>query len=57
MVMAHSADDHAAIEKGIIEIEKLLEKPDAAGAIALVTDVLAKYNATHAALLKEARSK
>jgi hypothetical protein len=56
LVRAHSADDDAAIEKGMIEIEKLLEKPDVAGVTALVKDVLVKYNATHAALLKEARS-
>jgi hypothetical protein len=40
----------------MIEIEKLLEKPDVAGVTALVKDVLVKYNAAHAALLKEARS-
>jgi hypothetical protein len=57
MVKAHSADDRAAIEKGMIEIEKLLEKPDVAGAAVVARDVLAKYNATHAALLKEARNK
>jgi hypothetical protein len=54
---ARSADDHAAIEKGMIEIGKLLETPDAAGATAAVKDVLAKYQGTHAALLKEARAK
>jgi hypothetical protein len=57
LVKAHSADDEAAIENGMIEIEKLLEKPDVAGVTALLKDLLAKYNATHAALLKEARSK
>ena len=57
LVKAHSADDKAAIEKGMIEIEKLLEKPDVAGVTALLKDLLAKYNATHTALLKEARSK
>jgi len=57
MVKAHAADDYAAIEKGMIEIEKLLEKPDVDGATALVKEVLAKYQPTHNALLKEARSK
>jgi hypothetical protein len=57
MVQAHSAEDHAAIEKGMIEIAKLPEKGDGDGATALIRDMLAKYNATHAALLKEARSK
>jgi hypothetical protein len=57
MVRAHSVDDLAAIEKGMIEIKQLLEKPDVAGATALARDVMTKYNATHAALLKEARSK
>jgi hypothetical protein len=59
MVKAHSADDYVAIEKGMIEIEKALmpEKPDVAAATALVTGVMAKYNVTLAALVKEARSR
>jgi hypothetical protein len=59
MVKAHSADDYVAIEKGMIEIEKALmpEKPDLAAATALVNAVMAKYNATLAALAKEARSR
>jgi len=57
LVKAHSADDDAAIEKSMVEIEKLLEKADVAGVTALVKNVLVTYNATHAALLKEARSK
>jgi hypothetical protein len=59
MVKAHSADDYVAIEKGMIEIEKALmpEKPDLAAATALVNGVMAKYNATVAALVKEARSR
>ena len=52
-----AAADYAAIEKGMIEIDKLLEKPDVDAATALVKEVLAKYQATHNALLKEARSK
>jgi hypothetical protein len=59
MVKAHSADDYVAIEKGMIEIEKALmpEKPDVAAATALVNGVMTKYNATLAALMKEARSR
>ena len=59
MVKAHSADDYVAVEKGMIEIEKALmaEKPDVAAATALVNGVMAKYNATLAALAKEARSR
>src|SRR5262249_35585577 len=57
MVKAHGADDYAAIEKGMIQIEKLLPKPGVDGATALVKEVLAKYQSTHNALLKEARSK
>jgi hypothetical protein len=58
MVKAHSADDYVAVEKGMIEIEKALmpEKPDVAATTALVSGVMAKYNATVAALAKEARS-
>jgi tetratricopeptide (TPR) repeat protein len=59
MVKAHSADDYVAIEKGMIEIEKALmpEKPDVAAATALVNGVMAKYNATVTALMREARSR
>jgi hypothetical protein len=58
MVKAHSSDDYVAIEKGMIEIETALmpEKPDVAAATALVNSVMAKYNATVTALMKEARS-
>jgi hypothetical protein len=59
MVKAHSADDYVEIEKGMIEIEKLLmpEKPDVAAATALVNGVMARYNATVTELVKEARSR
>jgi tetratricopeptide (TPR) repeat protein len=59
MVKAHSADDYVAIEKAMIEIENALmpEKPDVAAATALVNGVMAKYNVTVAALMKEARSR
>jgi hypothetical protein len=59
MIKARSADDYVAIEKGMIEIEKALmpEKPDVAAATAVVNDVMAKYNANLAEVVKEARSR
>jgi hypothetical protein len=59
MVKAHSADDYVAIEKDMIAIEKELmpPKPDVAAATALVNGVMARYNATVAALVKEARNR
>jgi hypothetical protein len=59
MVKAHSADDYVAIEKAMIEIENALmpEKPDVAATTALVNGVMAKYNATLVALVKEARNR
>ncbi len=59
MIKARSADDYVAIEKGMIEIEKALmpEKPDVAGVTALVNGVMAKYNASLAEVVKEARSR
>jgi len=59
MIKARSADDYVAIEKGMIDIEKALmpEKPDAAAVTALVNDVMAKYNANLAEVVKEARSR
>jgi hypothetical protein len=48
-----------AIEKDMIAIEKELTppKPDVAAATALVNGMMAKYNATVTALVKEARSR
>jgi len=59
MIKARSADDYVAIEKGMIDIEKALmpEKPDVAAVTALVNDVMAKYNANLAEVVKEARSR
>jgi len=59
MIKARSADDYVAIEKGMIEIEKVLmpEKPDVAEVTALVNGVMAKYNANLAEVVKEARSR
>jgi hypothetical protein len=59
MVKAHSADDYVAIERDMIAIEKELAppKPDVAAVTALVNGVMARYNATLAALVKEARSR
>jgi hypothetical protein len=59
LIKARSGDNYVAIEKGMIEIEQALmpEKPDAAKVTALVNDVMAKYNASLAEVMKEARSK
>jgi len=59
MIKSRSADDYVAIEKGMIEIEKALmpDKPDVAGATALVNGVMAKYNVTVTEMVKEARSR
>jgi hypothetical protein len=59
LVKARSDDNYVAIEKGMIEIEQSLmpEKPDLAKVTALVNDVMAKYNASLAEVVKEARSK
>jgi hypothetical protein len=59
LIKARSADNYVAIEKGMIEIEQALmpEKPDLAKVTALVNDVMAKYNASLAEVVKEARSK
>jgi tetratricopeptide (TPR) repeat protein len=59
LVKARSDDNYVAIEKGMIEIEQALmpEKPDPAKVTALVNDVMAKYNASLAEVMKEARSK
>ena len=59
MIKARSADDYVAIEKGMIDIEKALmpDKPDVAEVTALVNGVMAKYNASLAEVVKEARSR
>jgi tetratricopeptide (TPR) repeat protein len=59
LVKARSADAYVAIEKGMIEIEQALmpDKPDAARVTALVNDVLARYNAALAEVVKEARGR
>jgi hypothetical protein len=59
LIKARSGDNYVAVEKGMIEIEQALmsEKPDPAKVTALVTDVLAKYNASLAEVVKEARSR
>jgi hypothetical protein len=59
LIKARSDDNYVAIEKGMIDIEQALmpEKPDAAKVTALVNDVMAKYNASLAEVMKEARSK
>jgi hypothetical protein len=59
LIKARSADDYVAIEKGMIQIEQALAapKPDVAQTTALVNDVMAKYNANLAEIVKEARSR
>ena len=59
LVKARSADNYVAVEKGMIEIEQALmpDKPDVAKVSALVNEVMAKYNASLAEVMKEARSK
>ncbi len=59
LIKARSADAYVAIEKGMIEIEQALmpDKPDVAKATALVNDVMSKYNAALAEVVKEARSR
>jgi tetratricopeptide (TPR) repeat protein len=59
LVKARSSDNYVAVEKGMIEIEQALmpDKPDVAKVTALVNEVMAKYNASLAEVMKEARSK
>jgi hypothetical protein len=59
LIKARSDDNYVAIEKGMIDIEKALmpEKPDVAKVTALVNEVMAKYNASLAEVMKEARAK
>jgi hypothetical protein len=59
LIKARSDDNYVAIEKGMIEIEQALmpEKPDLAKITALVNDVMSKYNASLAEVMKEARSR
>jgi hypothetical protein len=59
LVKARSEDNYVAVEKGMIEIEQALmpDKPDVAMVSALVNEVMAKYNASLAEVMKEARSK
>jgi hypothetical protein len=59
LIKARSSDNYVAVEKGMIEIEQALmpDKPDVAKVSALVNEVMAKYNASLAEVMKEARSK
>jgi hypothetical protein len=59
LIKARSSDNYVAVEKGMIEIEQALmpDKPDVAKVTALVNEVMAKYNASLAETMKEARSK
>jgi hypothetical protein len=59
LIKARSSDNYVAVEKGMIDIEQALmpDKPDVAKVSALVNEVMAKYNASLAEVMKEARSK
>jgi tetratricopeptide (TPR) repeat protein len=59
LIKARSEDNYVGVEKGMIEIEQALmpDKPDLAMVSALVNEVMAKYNASLAEVMKEARSK
>jgi hypothetical protein len=59
LIKARSDDNYVAVEKGMIEIEQALmpDKPDVAKVTALVNEVMSKYNASLAEVMKEARSK
>jgi hypothetical protein len=59
LIKARSSDNYVAVEKGMIEIEQALtpDKPDVAKVTALVNEVMAKYNASLAEVMKEARSR
>jgi hypothetical protein len=56
---ARSSDNYVAVEKGMIEIEQapMPDKPDVGNVSALVNEVMAKYNASLAEVMKQARSK
>jgi hypothetical protein len=59
LIKAGSYDNYVAVEKGMIDIEQALmpDKPDVAKITALVNEVMSKYNASLAEVVKEARSK
>jgi hypothetical protein len=59
LIKARSADAYVAIEKGMIEIEKALmpDKPDVDKVTALVNDVMNRYNAALAEVVKDARAR
>jgi hypothetical protein len=59
MVKAKSAESYVAIEKAMIEIEQALmpDPPDAAKVTALVNDIMSRYNAALAEVVKDARGR
>jgi tetratricopeptide (TPR) repeat protein len=59
LIKAKSGDAYVAIEKGMIDIEQALmpDRPDVAKVTALVADVMSKYNAQLAEIMKDARSR
>jgi tetratricopeptide (TPR) repeat protein len=59
LIKAKSGDAYVAIEKGMIDIEQALmpDKPDVDKVTALVADVMSKYNAQLAEIVKDARAR
>ena len=59
LVKAKSAESYVAIEKAMIEIEQALmsDPPDAAKVNALVNDIMTRYNAALAEVVKDARGR
>jgi len=59
LIKARNADSYVAIEKGMIDIEKLLmpDKPDVAQVTAVVNEIMRLYNAALAEVVKDARAR
>src|SRR5207237_8101161 len=59
LIKAKSGDAYVAIEKGMIDIEQALmpDKPDVDKVMALVTDVMCKYQAQLAEIVKGDRAR
>jgi hypothetical protein len=59
LIKAKSAESYVAIEKAMIEIEQALmsDPPDAAKVNALVNDIMTRYNAALAEVVKDARGR
>jgi hypothetical protein len=59
LIKARSAESYVAIEKTMIEIEQALmpDKPEADKVIAMVNDIMTRYNAALAEIAREARGR